>query len=117
MSKPITALFTLVVVSVSLVPGVIAAVDPTKPFSITAAPLAVRHVHMQGASMQLQSIIERNGQSKAIINGKLVEEDGTIGDYQLVAINKDNVMLKSAERQVELSLFRNVKNNLQIKKL
>lgn len=86
-------------------------VDPTRPFThkgvITGTPAVKK--------MVLESIIYRDntddkiagGLSSVVINAKVLKLFDYIGEYQLIIINKQSVVLRSKSERVELSVFKN----------
>ncbi|MGB1263094.1 MAG: hypothetical protein ACPG52_09310 [Cognaticolwellia sp.] len=79
-------------------------VDPTKPFGAVAS--AKRSG--KSATLVLQSIIQREGKKKAIINGQALKVGDTYNGFELIKINSKAVVLKSAQGKMELSLFSGV---------
>mgnify|MGYP000100189656 FL=1 len=87
-------------------------VDPTKPLSGSKQSKAVN----LGKKLVLESIFHgSNGGSMrtAIINGKPLKVNDTIGEYTLVAVNDNNVVLRSSEKRVKLSIFADVVKSQQ----
>ncbi len=85
--------------------------DPTKPFagnSPSSAPLNSDNQEEKKVKLVLQSIIEQGTQRKVIINGKILKMGEHIEAYQIIKINSDSVILKSAEQRLTLSLFTKV---------
>ncbi len=80
-------------------------VDPTKPLSATRSVSKAK----QQTHLVLQSIIIDSQQKnrKAIVSGKLLKSGESINGYTLSRINDKSVVLKSAEREITLSLFSN----------
>lgn len=75
--------------------------DPTRPFS--GGSEAVNKIAVQ--RMKLQSIVENGQDLTVVINGKLLKVGDRIEQYQLEKINKNSVVLTSADKRLELSLF------------
>lgn len=75
--------------------------DPTRPL---VPGVASAHHNPQG-DIVLQSIIRRQGETKAVINGKVVSVGDAFNEYQVLEIKNKRVILKSAQQRLELSLF------------
>lgn len=79
--------------------------DPTKPFN------SAGHVSSQKSQfneLSLQSIVEQNSEKSVIVSGKLLKVGDKIRNYTLKRIKISSVILKSADKQIELSLFSDV---------
>jgi len=68
--------------------------DPTKP----AGFLSTGHLGVNGLS--LQGVVISKQKKVALINGQVVHEQDWLGDVQIVAINKQNVELKTKAGKV-----------------
>ncbi len=82
--------------------------DPTRPFSGSKplnSTLSSENVEEKQIKLELQSIIEQGKQRKVIINGKILKKGEHIDIYQVIKINSDSVILKSAEQRLTLPLF------------
>lgn len=79
-------------------------VDPTKPFGAIAASNSSE----RSTSLTLQSIIQRDGKKKAIINGKVLNVGDKYKGFQLITISSKGVVLDSPQGRMELSLFSGV---------
>lgn len=75
--------------------------DPTRP--LTLGPEAIQVKNKEG--LILQSIIRQGEIRKAVINGGVVKLGDKINGYQVIAITANGAVLKSAQHQLELSLF------------
>jgi len=80
-------------------------VDPTKPFTQRGVNTAQTAIFNK---LTLQSIIKQNLEKNAIISNKRLKVGDKIGEYTLQKINTNSVILKSADKQIELSLFSDV---------
>ena len=78
--------------------------DPTQPIAKNLSG----KLSQQKKSLKLESIVNQGQQKIAIINGKLVKVGEMFGQYRVKEIGKSNVILATAEKQIELSLFRQV---------
>ncbi len=80
--------------------------DPTRPFSMknSSASSAI----MKTNQLILQSIVGESEQKNVVISGKVLKLGDTIGEYTLHQINDNDVVLKSSEKTVTLSLFSDV---------
>ena len=80
-------------------------IDPTRPFMQRGinTPQAIIF-----NKLTLQSIIKQNLEKNAIISNKLLKVGDKIGEYTLQQINTNSVILKSADKQIELTLFSDV---------
>lgn len=90
-------LLILVVFSVQT----LAASDPTKPFSGYSKIAKGK----QQAGLVLKSIIHGEGVRTVIINNKVMKVGDNIGEYKLIAVNNNSVILRSDEGRKKLSLF------------
>lgn len=79
-------------------------VDPTKPFGAVAAS----NSNEKSTPLTLQSIIQRDGNKKAIIDGKVLNVGDEYKGFQLIAISSKGVVLDSPQGRMELSLFSGV---------
>ncbi len=79
-------------------------VDPTKPFGAVAAS----NSNEKSTPLTLQSIIQRDGNKKAIIDGKVLNVGDKYKGFQLIAISSKGVVLDSPQGRMELSLFSGV---------
>lgn len=75
--------------------------DPTRPLS-GASKVIDKNVKQ---AIQLQSIVDDGEHSTVIINGQVLKVGDRIEQYQLEQINKNNVVLSSTDKRLELSLF------------
>lgn len=79
-------------------------VDPTKPLSSSAQA----GVEQLQKGLTLETIIHRDTNKSAIISGKLMKIGDYIGEHQLIEVNSSNVILRSNDEQLTLSMFSNV---------
>ena len=82
-------------------------VDPTKPLLGSKPSQRVKVAQ----NLVLQSIFHgTSGQKthRAIINGMVLQVNDYIGEYRLVAVNDDSVILRSSEQRLKLSIFSSV---------
>lgn len=79
--------------------------DPTKPFGGSGKALEKLN---RFNKLSLQSIVNQNNEKSAIISGKLLKVGDKIRNYTLKTIKINSVILKSADNQLELSLFSDV---------
>lgn len=84
-------------------------VDPTSPFGKGSA----KQVANLEDKLILESIIHGEGIHTAVINGKILKPLDTIGQYRLVAVNNDSVVLRSETERLKLYVFKAsvLKNN------
>ncbi|WDD98191.1 hypothetical protein [Thalassomonas actiniarum] len=75
--------------------------DPTRPLVPGQTAAAIK----SKGDIVLQSIIRKQQAHKAVINGEVVSQGDSISGYRVVEIRPSSVLLKSAENQLELSLF------------
>ena len=85
--------------------------DPTKPLFGSKQSSTVKIVN----KLVLEGIFHSSHGGKthtAIINGKALKVNDTIGEYRLVAVNDDSVVLRSSEKRLKLSVFSTVTKKL-----
>ena len=89
--------------------GHVFATDPTRPLSMGSSSTKAT----QNKALQLQSIIASEDSLRVVISGKTLAVGDSISGYTLIAIEDNDVTLKSLEKTVTLSLFKRVisKNN------
>lgn len=83
--------------------------DPTKPLFGSKQASVVKI----GNKLVLEGIFHSShggATHTAIINGKALKVNDTIGEYRLVAVNDDSVVLRSSEKRLRLSVFTTVIN-------
>jgi len=81
--------------------------DPTKPLFGSKQANIVK----VGNKLVLEGIFHGShggNTHTAIINGKALKVNDTIGEYRLVAVNDDSVVLRSTEKRLKLSVFTTV---------
>lgn len=98
MFKIITLLFAFFTMSNSFANS-----DPTKPF----AGGSTSSVGPQQVELVLKSIIHGDGIHTVIINNQLMKVGDSIGEYKLIAVNNNSVILRSNEERKKLFLFSN----------
>jgi len=81
-------------------------VDPTKPFGAVASSSSSDSE--KSTQLILQSIIQRGGNKKAIIDGKVLNVGDKYKGFELITINSKGVVLDSPQGRMELSLFSGV---------
>lgn len=79
--------------------------DPTRPPAGFESGATSSAVPAPPANAGLQTIVRRtNGRPAAIINGRLVELGGRIGDARLVKVGEDSVVLQTPAGRETLRL-------------
>ncbi|SEK96210.1 hypothetical protein SAMN05216262_104107 [Colwellia chukchiensis] len=78
--------------------------DPTRPFGIVAESQGGE----SSPTLILQSIIQSEASSKAIINGQVLKLGDSYRDFELISINSTGVVLDTPQGRKELSLFSGV---------
>lgn len=79
-------------------------VDPTKPLSISNNA-GVENIKK---GLVLETIFYRSKNKSAIISGKLMKVGDYIGEHELITVNSSNVILRSDDERLKLSMFSNV---------
>jgi|TARA_B110000908_G_C9967741_1_gene319768 hypothetical protein len=82
-------------------------VDPTKPLFGSKQSKVVK----VAKNLVLQSIFHGSYGEKthtAIINGMVLQVNDYIGEYRLVAVNDDSVVLRSSDKRLKLSIFSSI---------
>lgn len=77
--------------------------DPTKPLVGSSRSV----FGPQKTDLVLKSIIHGNGIHTVIINNQLMKIGDSIGEYKLIAVNDNSVILRSSEERKKLFLFSN----------
>ncbi len=77
-------------------------VDPTRPFGQASSNSAVS----KEEKLVLESIVHGDGIHTVVINGKVLKPQEKIGQYRLVAVNNDSVILRSETERLKLYLFK-----------
>lgn len=85
-------------------------VDPTRPFGKGLSQSYVK----EEDKLVLESIVHGEGIHTAVINGKVLQVNQSIGQYHLVAVNDDSVVLRSETERLKLyvhktSVLKNIK--------
>jgi len=81
--------------------------DPTKPLFGSKQSQVVK----LGQNLVLEGIFHGSHGAKthtAVINGKALKVNDRIGEYRLVAVNDNSVVLRSSEKRLKLSIFSSV---------
>jgi hypothetical protein len=82
--------------------------DPTRPLSGSKnANSEIRN----SKNLILESIFHGSHGEKThvvVINGKTMKVNDTIGEYRLVAVNDESVVLRSPEKRLKLHVFSSV---------
>ena len=85
------------------------AVPITKPGLNPTKPLTAGSKNIQSPQVKkglvLESIIHGNKVHTAVINGQALKANDTIGEYKLVAVNDNSVVLRSSEKRLKLYIF------------
>ena len=79
-----------------------AATDPTRP--PTAPVYSTKAAQAKTKPMQLQSIRISDTGRRAVIDGKTVYRGSRVRGAEVIAINPNSVLLRQADRRIELSL-------------
>ncbi len=78
-------------------------VDPTAPLS---SPGGVgSNSAGDNSKLILETIIHGDQLHTAVINGKLLKVGDYIGEFRLVAVNNTNVVMRSTDERLKLSIF------------
>ena len=79
-------------------------IDPTRPiFTSNSAP-----AEEVKKGLVLETIIHSNNNKSAIISGKLMKVGDYIGEHKLIVVNSSNVILRSGDERLKLSVFSSV---------
>jgi hypothetical protein len=76
--------------------------DPTKPFGYSTVSGNIAE-----NKLVLQSIVQGNGTRTAVINGSLIKQGETFGQYKLTQIDDNSVVLQDGSDHIKLYLFKN----------
>lgn len=87
----------------------IADTDPTRPFGHSATS----SITAEKKKLILESIIHGDGIHTVVINGKVLKPFDHIGEYQLIAVNDQSVILRSETQRLKLKIFK--RNVVKIK--
>ena len=79
-----------------------AKVDPTGPFGLSGSS---PHIAIE-KKLVLESIIHGDGIHTVVINGKVMKPNDTIGEYRLIAVNDQSVVLRSETQRLKLHVFK-----------
>lgn len=75
------------------------AADPTRPLSLSVGSSEKVNTYDQ---LVLEAIIHGPEKHTVVINGEVLSQGDTIGDYQLVAVNDDSVVMRSSTERLKL---------------
>ena len=81
--------------------------DPTKPLFGSKQSQMVK----LGKSLVLEGVFHGSHGEKthvAVINGKALKVNDYIGEYRLVAVNDESVVLRSPQKRLKLSVFSSI---------
>jgi len=79
-------------------------IDPTGPFGHKPSPVDSMK---ETKTLVLEAVIHGNGIHTVVINGKVLKMFDTIGEYKITAVNDQSVILRSDERRIKLTVFKN----------
>ena len=79
-----------------------AKVDPTRPFGHKG----LTTITPEGKALVLESIISGDGVKTVVVSGNILKMHDYIGEYQLIEVKTQSVVLSSESDQVELTLFK-----------
>ncbi|TPH17807.1 hypothetical protein [Litorilituus lipolyticus] len=84
-------------------------IDPTKPFGQGSSQSLVK----DESKLVLESIVHGEGIHTAVVNGKVLRVNQSIGEYRLIAVNDDSVVLRSETERLKLYVHKAsvLKNN------
>ncbi|MDP7593312.1 MAG: hypothetical protein QF552_11595 [Litorilituus sp.] len=99
MCKLITSLF----ICFFLFSGIVSAgsIDPTGPFGYSQKSIEKEAKR----ALVLESIIHGDGVHTVVINGQVMKPSDTIGEYKLIAVNDQSVVLRSKTQRLKLHIF------------
>ncbi|MEM0515081.1 hypothetical protein WCN91_06520 [Pseudoalteromonas sp. YIC-827] len=84
--------------------------DPTRP-AAGVSTTASTHADASAKQWVLESVVNRNGQFKAIISGSLYARGARLGQYHIARIDANSVLLTQGQKQLKLELYGNdIKN-------
>ena len=76
--------------------------DPTKPFSVSVAPVAQE----TNANLILQSIIHSGGIHTAVINGQVIKEGDSYAQYKIEVIDEKSVVLSNKAHKKRIYILK-----------
>jgi len=85
-------------------------IDPTRPFG---HEVLLGGKLVSNEALVLQTIVEQEESQRVVISGKLLNIGDQIGEYKLIKISTNFVLLTSPERDLKLSLFSSVVTKLK----
>jgi hypothetical protein len=98
----VTAALGLTLLAGQLLAGETALTDPTRPWNTDGRQSGQTQ---SSGSYTLSSTLVSNQRRVAVINGHYVSEGETIGDFTVVEIRKNDVVLQSPQRLITLKLL------------
>lgn len=75
--------------------------DPTQPSNITITGKGGTTT----SDLSLQSIIKTEAQYKAIISAQVYKSGDEIGEFRVLTINANSVLLANDDKQIKLELY------------
>ncbi|ATC80980.1 agglutinin biogenesis protein MshK [Pseudoalteromonas agarivorans] len=75
--------------------------DPTQPSN---API-LKGAALSNTALSLQSIIKTEKQYKAIISKQVYKPGDVIGEFRVLTINANSVLLANDDKQIKLELY------------
>tara|TARA_B110000881_G_C18301826_1_gene377409 strand:- start:164 stop:538 length:375 start_codon:yes stop_codon:yes gene_type:complete len=87
--------------------------DPTKP--LTGTPTYLNDDKKIKVNLVLEGIFHGKQVHTVVINGKSMSVNDSIGEYRLVTVNDESVILRSAEERLKLYVFSKKVSAFQIK--
>lgn len=96
--------FLLLLTLLASVTDVAALNDPTRPPARRSSTQSLGSVTAPSARLELTSILVAPERRVAVINGKSVQIGEKIGDYKVVDIQFDVVLVKNDHRSIPLTL-------------
>jgi hypothetical protein len=79
--------------------------DPTRPLMLTPLDPVVRREAAPSPVPRLEAVLHSGGRVSAILDGRPYLPGDTVGDYHLVRITPDHVVLEGRNGVLELALF------------
>jgi len=76
--------------------------DPTKPFGFSSASAQSANSTQK---LVLESIVHGEGIHTVVISGQVLKMGETVNGHKVVAVNSDNVLLRSDTETLRLYLF------------
>ncbi|WP_445398820.1 MSHA biogenesis protein MshK [Zobellella sp. An-6] len=79
--------------------------DPTRPLSPQAVITATETRPDRVLTPRLEAIFSGGGRASAILDGRRYHAGDAVGEYRLVRISRDQVLLEGQGESLELTLF------------